>query len=89
MVQNPVHGVHPFVLYDYQETLVSSYSKHNTICASSRQSGTSVTTMMYLLWECFFKPERTIMLVSNKIYAARDNLQKIKFAYDALPDWMK
>lgn len=51
---------------------------HNTTCSAA-----------YLLWEAIFKSEQTILVVSNVFSAAIEIMERIRYSYELLPDWIK
>ncbi len=60
-----------------------------TIAMFTRQSGKSVAYVCYLLWTILFTSNQNIGIFANKAATARDILQKVAFAYEALPLWMQ
>lgn len=51
---------------------------HNTTCAAG-----------YLLWYAMFNDDVTILVAANKFRAANEIMDRIKFAYEELPDWLR
>lgn len=57
------------------ETLVPT---HNTTCAAG-----------YLLWRAMFVPDTTILLTANKLVQALEIMERIRYAYENLPDYIR
>jgi hypothetical protein len=51
---------------------------HNTTCAAG-----------FLLWYAMFNADVTILIAANKFRAATDIMDRVKFAYEELPDWLR
>jgi hypothetical protein len=89
-IQHPVRGKIPFEAYDYQKKLVEAYWKNtNVIALLSRQSGKTTTAAGFLLWYAMFNSNVTILIAANKFRAATEIMDRIKFAYEELPDFIR
>ena len=89
-IQHPVKGRMPFEAYSYQKELVNSYWKNNSIIALlPRQSGKTTTAAGYLLWYAMFNSDVTILIAANKFRAANEIMERIKFSYEELPDYIR
>ena len=89
-VQHPIKGAVPFILFEYQKRII--FNLHNykdNIIMASRQLGKSISTAAYLLWFALFNPDKTILIVANKLSAATEIMDRIKFAYAELPDYIR
>ena len=54
-------GLVPFNLYDYQEKMFNHFNDNRfSIVLACRQSGKSISSVVYLLWYAVFHPEKTI-----------------------------
>jgi len=84
------HGLVSFDMYPFQEKLVKNFhhSRFN-ICKMPRQSGKSTTVVSYLLHYALFNDSVNIGILANKAQTARELLQRLQTAYEALPDWMQ
>jgi hypothetical protein len=51
---------------------------HNTTCAAG-----------YLLWRAMFTPDTTILITANKLVQALEIMDRIRFAYQNLPDYIR
>lgn len=89
-IQHPVRGRMPFEAYDYQKRLVDAYWKNNSVIALlPRQSGKTTTAAGYLLWYTMFNSDVTVLIAANKFRAANEIMDRIKFAYEELPDFIR
>lgn len=89
-IQHPVKGKIPFVAYEYQKRLVEAYWKNTSVVALlPRQTGKTTTAAGYLLWYAMFNDDVTILIAANKFRAATEIMDRIKFAYEELPDWLR
>lgn len=78
-------------LRDYQngflQALLSDYE--SIVSLQPRQSGKSVTTAIYLVWEFNFSNDKNIGICANKSKLAREFLNNIADIFRNLPMWMK
>ena len=83
-------GLIPMNLYDYQREIIQKIS-HNRRAAvvTSRQAGKTTTAVAVILHFILFQEHKTVALLANKGDAAREILDRIKIAYEALPQWMQ
>ena len=89
-IQHPVKGKIPFVAYEYQKRLVEAYWKNTSVVALlPRQTGKTTTAAGFLLWYAMFNDDVTILIAANKFRAATEIMDRIKFAYEELPDWLR
>jgi hypothetical protein len=84
------HGLIPIQMYDYQKDIVNKITD-NRRCAvvTSRQAGKTTTAVCVILHYVLFNDHKTVALLANKGDAAREILERIKIAYEALPKWMQ
>jgi len=96
--QDPVHylanharipsiglGKH-FELYEHQKEYMSALTSDRfVICKGDRQTGLSISTLMYIFWYAMHHENKNIFILSNTSYGAEDSLNKIRFAYENLP----
>lgn len=89
-VQHPVRGKVPFELYPYQVQMIRDLhaNKYN-IVLSARQMGKTITISIYLLWYAMFHDDKLVLVASNKFSNALEIMQRIQFAYEELPNWLK
>ena len=89
-IQHPVDGKILYKPYKYQETLVNSYhSNRFSINLLSRQMGKTTTAAGYLLWYAMFVPDSTILIAAHKYSGAQEIMQKIRYAYELMPDHIR
>lgn len=84
------HGLIPIKLYDYQKEIVEKITNNRRVTVvTSRQAGKTTTAVAVILHYCLFNEHKTVALLANKGDAAREILDRIKIAYEALPKWMQ
>lgn len=89
-IQHPTKGRMKFALYDFQEELVDIYhSNRYSISMLARQTGKSTCAAGYLLWYAMFNPDQTILVAAHKYSGASEIMQRIRFAYETLPDFIR
>jgi hypothetical protein len=77
-------------LRPYQKKLIEHYESNRfSNVMMGRQSGKSVTTLLYLLWIIIFKPDSVVGICANKEAMASENLQRLKEFYENVPVWLK
>ncbi len=83
-------GLVPFDLYDYQEKMFKHFNDNRfSIVLACRQSGKSISSVVYLLWYACFHPEKTIAILANKGAVAREMLARITLALENLPYFLQ
>ena len=83
-------GLVPFELYPYQEKMFRHFNKNRfSIVLACRQSGKSISSVVYLLWYAVFHPEKTIAILANKGAVAREMLARITLALENLPFFLQ
>ena len=60
-----------------------------SIVLACRQSGKSISSVVYLLWFAVFHPEKTIAILANKGAVAREMLARITLALENLPFFLQ
>lgn len=89
-LQHPKDGKILFNLYDYQVELVESLMNERWVIAlMSRQMGKTQTISMFLLWFSMFNRDQTILIASKNNSHAMEIMDRIRFAYEELPHWLK
>lgn len=84
------HGLIPIVMYDYQKEIVEAITFNRRVTVNtSRQAGKTTTAVAVILHYVLFNDHKTVALLANKGDAAREILDRIKIAYEALPKWMQ
>lgn len=89
-IQHPTKGRMKFQLFDYQRELLDAYHNHKySIALISRQMGKSTAAAAYLLWYAMFVPDQTILIAAHKYSGAQEIMQRIRFAYELMPDFVR
>ena len=84
------HGFIPIRMYDYQKEIVYKLQNNRRVTVvTSRQAGKTTTAAAIILHYILFNEHKTVALLANKGDAAREILDRIKLAYEALPDWLQ
>jgi hypothetical protein len=84
------HGLIPIKMYDYQKDIVEAITNNRRVTVNtSRQAGKTTTAVAVILHYVLFNDHKTVALLANKGDAAREILDRIKIAYEALPKWMQ
>ena len=83
-------GLVPFDLYPYQEEMFNHFNNNRfSIVLACRQSGKSISSVIYLLWYSIFHPEKTVAILANKGATAREMLARITLALENLPFFLQ
>ena len=89
-IQHPTRGQMKFVPFDYQEELLKNYHENRfSINMLGRQMGKTTIAAGYLLWYAMFIPDSTILVASNKYTGAQEIMQRIRYAYENCPDYIR
>lgn len=84
------HGLISLKVYDYQKEIIEKMSRSRQVAVcTSRQAGKTTTAVAVILHYVLFNDHKTVALLANKGDAAREILDRIKIAYEALPKWMQ
>jgi hypothetical protein len=83
-------GLIPIILYDYQKEIMEKIANNRRVTVNtSRQAGKTTTAVAVILHYVLFNDHKTVALLANKGDSAREILDRIKIAYEALPDWLQ
>jgi len=89
-VINLDRGLVPFDLYPYQERMFKHFNDNRfSIVLACRQSGKSISSVVYLLWFAIFKPEQTIAVLANKGSTSQEMLSRVTLALENLPFFLQ
>ncbi|RYF11345.1 MAG: hypothetical protein EOO77_19565, partial [Oxalobacteraceae bacterium] len=89
-VQHPMRGALPLELYPFQKDLIAAFhGQRNTIALTARQMGKTTCAAAYLLWKAMFTPDTTILITANKLVQALEIMDRIRYAYENLPDHIR
>lgn len=84
------YGIISLVLRDYQHKMIDNYVNHNRCIALwARQSGKTVTTIIYFLWLSLFHDTKTCGILANNQGLAIEILDRYKMMYEHVPKWMQ
>ena len=84
------HGLIPIKMYDYQREIAEAITNNRRVTVNtSRQAGKTTTAVAVILHYIIFNDYKTVALLANKGDAAREILDRIKIAYEALPKWLQ
>jgi hypothetical protein len=76
--------------YLFQEKLLFLINKHDrTAILKSRQLGITTLCAAYALWLMIFHKDQSILALAPTQEKARNIVDKVRFAYDELPSWLK
>ena len=77
-------------LYDYQREIIEKFnSNRRTAVVTSRQAGKTTTAVVVILHYILFNDYKRVGLLANKGDSAREILERIKIAFESLPNWMQ
>ena len=77
-------------LRNYQKRIMRKMRDNRfVIIMSSRQSGKTTLMTIYALWVACFNSDQRIVIVANKENTAKDIFQRVRLAYEELPNWIK
>ena len=89
-ITHPTKGRVPFDLFDYQEEMIRTYADYRQVVAMcSRQLGKTTTAGAYILWFAIFQKDVNVLIAANVFRAATEIMDRIRFAYENLPDWLR
>ena len=84
------HGLIPIECYEYQKEIIRKTTDNRRTCVvTSRQAGKTTTAVCLILHYILFNDHKLVALLANKGDAAREILDRIKTAYEALPKWLQ
>lgn len=83
-------GFIPFAMYDYQKEIATKITNNRRLAVlTARQSGKTTTAVAVILHYILFNEYKTVAILANKGDAAKEVLDRVKIAYEALPKWMQ
>jgi hypothetical protein len=89
-IQHPTRGKMLYHPYEYQKKLIHTYHNYRfSISMMPRQTGKSTSAAGYLLWYTMFVPDSTILIAAHKYTGAQEIMQRIRFAYELCPDFIR
>ena len=89
-IRHPERGKILFELREAQiETVDTWLRERYVVVLKARQIGFSTLIATYCFWLTFFYPDRAVIMISKTERESAKLLQKAKYGYRFLPDWMK
>lgn len=89
-IQSTEKGRTLFIPHEYQKKLLSLIIKYDrTLILKSRQLGITTLCAGFSLWLMIFQNDSSILCMAPDKNKAQEIIQKIRFAYDELPSWLK
>ena len=89
-VIHPKKGKIRLELRDYQFSLLEDLVENkSTVILSSRQSGKTTCSCIFLLWYAMFKEDKCCAILANMDRTATNILTDVKGMYEELPMWIK
>src|SRR6056300_682274 len=83
-------GLVPFKPYEYQKKMFKQFNDNRfNIVLACRQSGKSISSVIYILWYAVFNSEKTVAILANKGSTAREMLSRITLALENLPFFLQ
>ena len=77
-------------LFDFQKEIIQAISGHRRVAVNtSRQAGKTTIAAVVILHYILFNEHKRVALLANKGDSAREILERIKQAYEALPAWLQ
>jgi hypothetical protein len=84
------YGLVDFNLYPYQKNMMNHFNKHRfNIVLACRQSGKSISSVVYILWYAIFHSDKLVAVLANKGSTAREMLMRITLAFENLPFFLQ
>lgn len=89
-IQHPTQGRQLLNLYPFQKDMIDAiHNNRFSILLTARQMGKTTVASAYLLWYAMFKDDATILIVANNNAQALEIMQRIRFAYEEIPDHIR
>ena len=77
-------------LYPFQKQAITDINDNRrVIVKAGRQVGKTTMVVGYILWYILFNEDKFVAILANKAPTAREILNRIKIAYEALPLWLQ
>jgi len=89
-IQHPLKGALPFDPFPFQLQIIKAFHENRfTIALTARQMGKTTVAAGFLLWKAMFTADTTILVTANKLNQALEIMDRIRFAYQNLPDHIR
>lgn len=88
-ILHPTKGLVPFVIFKYQNRVISDYENHRfSIISKFRQGGLTTVTLLYGLHKTLFTLDYSTMLISKSDREAVEAGYIVDRAVEYLPQWL-
>lgn len=88
--QDSDEGIIDLKLFPYQKQAISELVRtRRLLMATARQVGKTTVATVIILWIALFNKRKNIALLADKQDTATEVLERIKIAYEYLPDFLK
>lgn len=79
-----------FKPYPYQVQMVRNFQNYeNNVMLTARQMGKTTVAAAFILWYAMFNDTKTILLLGNVLSTAKEIMERIQFAYEMCPDFIR
>ena len=76
-------------MYPKQKEFLNFIKDENRcIAVAPRQSGKTVTYIIFCIWQTIFFPEKKILILGNKFGTAMEIMDRIRHSIEYLPNWI-
>jgi hypothetical protein len=83
-------GKRKIELFKFQKNILKMLKANRfNVILSARQMGKSTVVAIYALWVACFQADKNIVIIANKEATAAEQFDRIKMAYEQLPNWLK
>lgn len=83
-------GRQTITLHKCQKRALRNMRDHRfVVMLASRQCGKTTMMTIYALWNACFNKDQRVLIVANKEGTAIEIFQRIRLAYEELPNWLK
>lgn len=83
-------GKQKIQLFKYQKNILKMLKANRfNVILSARQMGKSTVVAIHALWVACFQSDKNIVIIANKEATAQEQFERIRMAYEQLPNWLK
>lgn len=83
-------GKQKIQLFEFQQKILQMLQNNRfNVILASRQMGKSTVVAIYALWTACFQTDKRIVIIANKEDTAVEQFERIKLAYEQLPNFLK
>lgn len=89
-IQHPEQGAILFELFDAQASALDVFQNERyVITLKARQIGWTTLVAAYSFWTAFFHDDRLVIFLSKGEREAKNILDKVRYGFKRLPEWMR